>query len=365
MSIIHIVDRIKKGHGRGLSALAIAQAQFRAGWNVRLLVSGVHNPELLPLEPRHEALFGDLALDVYRNVDAIADVAAALELSTRPGDVIVSHEGVDLAAACRLQHRRVIAAVHSNPHDCLGYLLAPDLRVLARRVDYWIAWGTAVATQLSRWLAIDADRIVISAQSVEPGDYRARVMAGSPACLSVARIHPVKNHALMLEAFAVLAERLPSMHWHMVGGCDDRVYCGTLRSLAERLSVGERITWHGYRDDAAAMMLGSDVVVLASHSEGVPRAIQEAMVLGIPTVMPALLAHDLIHGELPVTYTPNRPGALAEAIEAAIKVGTDQRAAASRWVVRAWGWDRVLRDWERALGPAARANMASGAVGAP
>jgi glycosyltransferase involved in cell wall biosynthesis len=362
MSIVHIVDRVKQGHGRGLSALAIAQAQYRAGWNVRLLVSGVHNPELLRPEPRYEALFGDLTVDVYRNVEAIADVATALEVSTGPGDVIVGHEGVDLAAACRLPYRRVIAAVHSDPDACLGYLPAPDLRVLARRVDHWVAWGTAVATRLSQRLDLDPERIAVSGQSVEPGDHRTRVLAGSPACLSVARIHPVKNHALMLEASAVLAERWPGTHWHMAGGCDDGVYLETLQSLAGHLGVSDRITWHGYRDDAAAMMLGSDVVVLSSHSEGVPRAIQEAMALGVPTVMPAALAYDLVHGELPVTYASNRPGALARAVELAIKVAPDRRAAASRWVLRTWSRPRVLRDWERALGPAAQADIASPAL---
>jgi glycosyltransferase involved in cell wall biosynthesis len=113
------------------------------------------------------------------------------------------------------------------------------------------------------------------------------------------------------------------------------------------------------------MMLGSDVVVLSSHSEGVPRAIQEAMALGVPTVMPAFLAYDLVHGELPVTYASNRASDLARAVETAIKVAPDRRAAVSRWVLRTWGWNRVLRDWERALGSAARSNIASSAVGAP
>jgi hypothetical protein len=349
MSIVHVVDRVKAGHGRGLTALAIAQAQHRAGWKVRLLLSGVHNSELLPGEPPHEALLGDLALDVYRDVGAVHRVTAALDLRTNPGDTIVCHEGIDLVAGCLLTNRRIVAAVHSNPEACLQYLPAPYLQAIACRTDQWIAWGTVVAMRLSESLGIDRKRITVSAQSVDVGSHSARALTGSPACLSVARIHPVKNHALMIKALAVLVKHSPGAHWHMVGGCDQVTYFRQLQGLARHLGVGERITWHGYRDDVAAMMLGSDVTVLASHSEGVPRAIQEAMVLGAPTVMPAALAGNLAHAGLPVMYQPNQPDALVRAIEAALLVDACRWADAARWVRHTWGWNRVLGDWERAL----------------
>ncbi|MBB5967067.1 glycosyltransferase [Planomonospora venezuelensis] len=343
------MDRVKAGHGRGLSALALVRAQHRAGWNVRLLVSGVRDPALLPEGPAGEALFDDRTVDVYRRVEAVDRVAAALEVRTRPGDVIVSHEGVDLAAACRLRGRRVVAAVHSDPGACLGYLPLPDLRAAVRRTDHWVAWGRAVAAGLHDSLSVLPARTTVSAQAVEPGGPRPVPLPGSPACLSVARVHPVKNHGFMLEACAVLAERSPGTHWHMVGGCDDSAYLRRLRRNAERLGVSQRITWHGYRDDAGAMMLGSDVTVLASHSEGVPRAIQEAMALGVPTVMPGSLARDLLHAGLPVTYEPDGPEALARAVEAARLVGTDRLAAAAAWTGRTWAWSRVLGDWARVL----------------
>ena len=67
-------------------------------------------------------------------------------------------------------------------------------------------------------------------------------------------------------------------------------------------------------------MIGCDVTVLASHSEGVPRAIQEAMALGVPTVMPAALGHDLYTAGLPVLYRSQQPSDLARAIETALIV---------------------------------------------
>lgn len=350
MAIVHVVDRVKAGHGRGLSALSIARAQYRSGWKVKLLVSGVRSPELLPKDLPWEPLFADYHTEVYRDVDAIDRVTSALGRTTIPSDIIVCHEGVDLVAACRLGCRKVVAAVHSNPQQCLEYLSSADVRAVVRRADHWIVWGGIVAARIRR-LGVAWSRITVSAQSVEPLAPKrgTRPMAGSPACLTAARLHPVKNHGVMLEALAILAERQPGVHWHMAGDCEQVEYRRGLRLLASRLGVEDHVTWHGHRDDVAALMLGCNVIVLASHSEGVPRAIQEAMVLGVPTVMPAQLAPELNHAGLPVRYWPNSPDALAAAIEAAIAVPSVRRSAAASWVRETWGWDKVLRDWEDAL----------------
>jgi glycosyltransferase involved in cell wall biosynthesis len=153
----------------------------------------------------------------------------------------------------------------------------------------------------------------------------------------------------MLETLRLLADSLPDIHWHMVGGWQGEAYLRTLQKQAARLGVGHLITWHGYRRDVAEMMLSSDVAVLASHSEGVPRAVQESMALGVPTVMPAAFAADVSHDGLPVTYCRQAPGDLAAAIEAALRVDTHRLRAAASWVTRRWGWEAVLSDWKRAV----------------
>jgi glycosyltransferase involved in cell wall biosynthesis len=137
----------------------------------------------------------------------------------------------------------------------------------------------------------------------------------------------------------------------MVGGGDDLAYWDALRLLAVELGVSNHITWHGYRCDAAAMILGSDVTILASHSEGVPRVIQEAMVLAVPTVMPVSLGTELSYGGIPIRYGPNEPGALTEAIAAAMELSMDRLLPAAEWVARTWSWARVLGDWADVLRP--------------
>lgn len=181
MPIVHVLDRVKEGHGRGLSVLALADAQHDAGWDVRLLLSGVHSRNLLPSRPSHQALLGDLAVDVYRRVDAIDAVAVALEQQTRLGDVLICHGGVDLASACRLTNRWVVAAVHSDPSACLGYLPVGELELLRARTDHWIAWGKLVACQLSNLVGVDKRLITVSGQHIEPRRPAIAKLPGSPA----------------------------------------------------------------------------------------------------------------------------------------------------------------------------------------
>jgi glycosyltransferase involved in cell wall biosynthesis len=350
MAIVHVVDRIKAGHGRGLSALALCRTKHQAGWDVQLLVSGVHSPELLPRDLRWDALLGAPERDVYRAADAIATVAGALAAHTRPGDTLVCHEGVDLAAACLLPDRRVVAAVHSDPGACLAYLPGPALALAIRKTEHWMAWGSAVAERLGARLGIRPERVTVTGQSVDTNVRPApHPLQGAPACLTVARIHPVKNHPLLLRACAKLADR-SDVHWHFVGGCDDPAYLTRLRALARELAVTDRVTWHGYRPDARALMLGSSVSVLASHHEGMPRAVQEAMALGVPTVLPAALAGDLAHAGLPVTYSGDGQ-ALADAVESALGIGPARLGTAACWIGRAWSWERILENWAEVVLP--------------
>jgi len=208
-----------------------------------------------------------------------------------------------------------------------------------------------VAASLRNVLHIEGERVTVSAQGVDLREPVTRRMAGTPACLSVARVHPVKNHRLMLRALAILARSEASVHWHMVGSCDDDAYRHQLECLARQLGVASHVTWHGYRDDVAAVMRGCDVVVLASLSEGVPRAIQEAIGLGVPTVMPASLASDLAYADLPIVYRDQEPGALARAIRAARSVDATKLALAAAGVTQRWGWATVLEHWKRACTP--------------
>ena len=72
----------------------------------------------------------------------------------------------------------------------------------------------------------------------------------------------------------------------------------------------------GYRDDTTRLIAAADLFVLASHHEGLPVTVMEALTLGVPVVAPRSAASPRwCDGENGILVTPESPAALADAIE--------------------------------------------------
>src|SRR5262249_55667011 len=111
---------------------------------------------------------------------------------------------------------------------------------------------------------------------------RPRPPRGRPVILTcVARMEPVKNHALLLEAAALLKDRGARFQLWLVGGGEGRARYE--RQVAESGLAGH-VRFFGYRDDIPALLGWSDVGVLTSFKEGIPRAVLESMAAGLPVV---------------------------------------------------------------------------------
>ncbi len=101
--------------------------------------------------------------------------------------------------------------------------------------------------------------------------------------IKVARMeHPRKGHVFFLESVKCLLEKLPcSVVILLVGKGDGEP---AIREATSRLGLGDVVRFLGYRKDVPDLLAASDVSVLASPFEGVPRALMESMALGVPVV---------------------------------------------------------------------------------
>ncbi len=138
----------------------------------------------------------------------------------------------------------------------------------------------------------------------------------------VASFEEVKGHRFLIHACRLLADRGVDVHLDLAGG-------GPLRREVERLimelDLEERVTVHGpvARPEVRRILAAADVAVLASHPtrsgkrEGIPVALMEAMMSGLPVVASALsgipeLVEDERTGFL---VPPGDPLALADRLE--------------------------------------------------
>uniref|UniRef100_A0A7C2NZE3 Glycosyltransferase n=1 Tax=Schlesneria paludicola TaxID=360056 RepID=A0A7C2NZE3_9PLAN len=99
---------------------------------------------------------------------------------------------------------------------------------------------------------------------------------------TVARFHPVKDHATLLSAFAMLASQHGDVDLLLVG---DGPLRPDLEAQAAALGIADRVRFWGVRQDVARILQAIDLFVLPSVSEAASLTLLEAMASECPVVV--------------------------------------------------------------------------------
>jgi glycosyltransferase involved in cell wall biosynthesis len=134
----------------------------------------------------------------------------------------------------------------------------------------------------------------------------------------VARWHTDKDHANLLAAMRIVWRTQPQVRL-VLAGFDMVAENTALLQLVNSADGKHRTMLLGRRDDVAAVMNGLDLHVLSSSTEGFPNAIAEAMACGTPCVSTDVGDASLIIGETGLVAPSGNPGALASAIDSALR----------------------------------------------
>ncbi len=101
----------------------------------------------------------------------------------------------------------------------------------------------------------------------------------------VGRLTSVKNHELLIRAFAQVAAQRPQCTLEFVGGGDSET---SLRQLVEQLSLEDRVVFHGFQVDVSPFFDRLDVFALTSFYEGLSMSLLEAISRGKPSIVSAV-----------------------------------------------------------------------------
>ena len=88
----------------------------------------------------------------------------------------------------------------------------------------------------------------------------------------VAAMRPVKGIDILLKAAAECGD-LSNVHWVLIGAVRDQ----QILRLAQHERIRDRVHFLGFQSNASELISGADLFVLPSRSEGIPRALLEAM----------------------------------------------------------------------------------------
>ncbi|MBI3965382.1 MAG: glycosyltransferase [Chloroflexi bacterium] len=349
--VLTVIESLEAG-GAQRHVLSLAKCLGRSGFRLAVATSGDE-----PLG--HE--FRGAGIPVYTLVrestrERLSPLfAARLSRLAVRGDFDIIHghlhtTRIAAAVAARVSGLPLVLTHHSMDdhrptwHRALG-------RWADRQADAVIAVATNLADYVARSgvtarvirngvdipdrLWSDADRLAARARLGVPG--------GAYLISYVGRFFGEKNPLLFVEMAARVSAHCPNAHFLMIGD-------GPLRAEAEArshaLDIADRMTFAGFRSDAAELHQAVDVLTLTSDTEGTPLVVLEAMAVSRPVVATAVgdVPAQVADGTTGFVVAPCDAAALASAVLRLADASLRQRLGQA-------GRERVRREFtvERCL----------------
>ncbi len=164
-------------------------------------------------------------------------------------------------------------------------------------------------------LGADPDKIRIVPNGVDDTVFKPRPASPRkrPTVLTLARIYPLKGIEPLLEAAAIVRDRVPDVLFRILGEVADEDYYERCLRLVVRHRLEHNVTFSVTREPEKAYC-EADVYCLSSLSEAMPYVVLEAMMSGCPVVATEVGNVKEIVANTGLLVHPNNPGELAAAL---------------------------------------------------
>jgi glycosyltransferase involved in cell wall biosynthesis len=246
---------------------------------------------------------------------------------------------------CLLAHANVLGAVAGRyagvPHVVTGIQVAEQRRTwhlalqrrTARLVEKHICVSQSVADFAAGVMRLPREKLVVIHNGIDVdrfvgakplGAGRLGVHASRRLLLFAGRLDPQKRPDWLLERMPDVFQRLPSHDLVIAGEGPLR---DSLRRLAGRLNVAERVHFVGWQSDVPRLLAASDLVLFTSRWEGMPNILLETMAAAKPIVTTDVHgARELLGSAAQSQITPQADSAAF--VDAVVRIGSDSALAA-------------------------------------
>lgn len=286
-----------------------------------------------------------MTLGLLRHLDAL-----------KPSVIHVRNPGawLETAAASALHRPRCPLVWSFHGVDTLGALPWSGrvaLETAARMTTRIFSVSEASKRYLAQLAGLAPARIEVIANGVDTEHFsprrepraRSRFVFGT-----LGRLEPIKNHALLVDAFAELVRRELDVELRIAG-------TGALRARLEARvaehGIQDRVRFVGHVGDTPRFLRELDGFVLSSDGEGHPNALLEALACGLPAIATAVGGvHEVLDGgRAGILVPPGSTGPLAAAMATLCGSRELERTLAERArarVVESYGLGRMLEVYE-------------------
>jgi glycosyltransferase involved in cell wall biosynthesis len=293
---VALVTSSMEGGGAQRAVAKLAAGLVAQGHAVDLVLAHARGPYLAELPP--EVRVVDLA--VRRVALAVVPLAAYLRRE-RPRVVFSALDYVNVVAVVARALSRVDVRLVVSERNTLTTAAAQSTRRRTRlmprlarwaypKADAVVAVSDGVAEDLVRGIGLRPSQVrVLNNPVVTPELQQLRQQrpahpwlrdAGVPVVLAVGRLVAQKDHATLLEAFALVRRDRPA---RLVVLGEGPLRAG-LEAIAQRLGVADDVDLAGFDANPYAAMAAASVFVLSSRWEGSPGVLIEALACGARVV---------------------------------------------------------------------------------
>ena len=136
--------------------------------------------------------------------------------------------------------------------------------------------------------------------------------------ICVANLRPQKNHLNLIKAIEKIVLQFP-LSLHLIGVNFEDEYSKSVLNTIKNSPVRDHIFNYGVQAEISGLLIQADLGVLPSRSEGLPVALLEYGMAGLPVVCTRVGQCEQVIGEFGLLVPPNDHEVLAEAISSYFK----------------------------------------------
>jgi L-malate glycosyltransferase len=293
MRVLHLLDSLHRG---GAETLALDVCRNASRFGIELTVATCNGG---PLESEFEASGVDL-VHLPRRLPVDPRVARGLRrlIDQRSIQIVHGHQAVDgvhiQLAARGMPNVKTVLSYHGFIPDAKNRLA---LTYLIPRMDANLVVSEGLRTWLHEKDGLDTSRLEVLYNGVDPSRLTpsggsARAELGIPHEAPLAGMvgnfyrDPRKDQLTIVKALPEVLANSPNLHFLFAG----RVEPGAEGKLAEcretctQAGIADRVHFLGARTDVPVILAALDLFVISSLQEGLPIALNEAMLAGVPVL---------------------------------------------------------------------------------
>ncbi|MBX7053850.1 MAG: glycosyltransferase family 4 protein [Pyrinomonadaceae bacterium] len=293
MKILHVLDSVNRG---GAETLILDVCRNAAAFGLEVMIAAGDGPLLdefancgrpffhldrrLPFDPMHAGqlrrIIRSKGIDLvhtHQAVDAIHSLAAAAGLKV---PVVLSHHGIVPDAKNRRATKFLLSRVAHN-------IVVAETVIRTYNELYGIRFGANTSVIYN---GVDTSRL-----SPEGGDLRAEMGIGPdvPLIGMIGNFYPEKrkDQLTVCRSLPKVIEHFPDTRCVFIGGVEPGAGAkfDECRQFCDDNQIGERVHFLGRRSDVPDILSALDIFVFSSFQEGLPIALNEAMLAGVPTIV--------------------------------------------------------------------------------